>query len=640
MFSLCRSGSWLVVLFVMAAAVRASTDLPPGQLGGHATTHILIRFAPKVMTQKGKPAKAIAQGPAIPGSPAGLGAAFRGELARRGARGMRRLHDGPFANAAAAARHGLDRTFVVDVAPGTDTTAMVAALVALGDEVDWVDVDGYGTVAQLTPDDTDFALQYGMNNTGQTGGTADADIDAPEAWALTTGADNPVTIAIVDTGVGPHFEFDGRLVPGINTEDVLNPSTITVDSCFSGLIQGHGTHVAGIAAATGNNGSGVAGVSWGADIMPVRVWGSCSGGVSQVAGGLIWAVDHGADICNVSLVFTADFQVLRDAVNYAHDAGVLVVAAAGNSGGVTPYYPARYANAMAICATDANDNRASFSNKGSDLDVCAPGESIYSTFSPNIYGTISGTSMASPHVAGLAALIKSIAPELTHDEIRALINSSADDLVGGICYQYQTITWEAVVGFDYCTGWGRINAFNAIMATPPRILASVPPDGAIDARQPSEPDGSLPAGWRTVDLTFSGDTTTVAKADFTLTQDGGVTAAPDILAIPLIAGGIRVLLTDTISLGAWTTITHVPSNTSVRIAHLPGDVNADGASTATDIAALIDALSGATGPLPDWSTDLDRSGALAPGDILRGIDLLGGADFYDVYDGATLPPMP
>ncbi len=399
-------------------------------------------------------------------------------------------------NHAAAKRYGLDRTFVIEFSAGTNSRAVMAALAACADDIEHVELDAIGTVAQLVPDDPDFDQQYAMHNTGQTvggvTGTPDADIDAPEAWTIHTGDPGSVIIAIIDTGVMPHEDFASRMVTGINTVDGEDP-TDTRDGCL------HGTHVAGIAAAGGHNAIGIAGVTWGASIMPVRVFTGCSGSAADTAEGIVWAVDNGADICNISLQFCTGTNAMRDAINYAHDNNVLVVSAAGNTNincgapsAIT--FPARYDNSMAISATTNRDGLASFSRFGAELDVAAPGDRIWSTFArrfcenagnngstcfvdsnctgggtcsgfDSTYRFLSGTSMASPCVSGLAALIKSFAKSLsltlTADELRTIIRDHADDL--------------GDVGWDSSFGYGRVNAHRSVLAIAPTCQVAPPP---------------------------------------------------------------------------------------------------------------------------------------------------------------------
>jgi type VII secretion-associated serine protease mycosin len=290
------------------------------------------------------------------------------------------------------------------------------------------------------PNDPGYGSQWGLPKIG-----------APAAWDITTGGSD-VTIAVVDTGIDlshPDLSCFGKLTPGW---DFVN-NDATPDDDF-----GHGSHVAGIAAACTNNSTGVAGVAWGARLMPVKVLNAYgSGSYEQVANGITYAVDHGADIINLSLGGSENSTTLADAVQYADDHGVLVVCAAGNcaqDGYQCGYlynplmYPAAYPTTLAVAATDSSDNWADFSEHHPYVDVAAPGVSIYSTWRNDSYISLQGTSMSTPYVAGLAALIWSFDPSLTHDQVRDLIQSTADDL--------------GAPGKDDYFGYGRINAQRAL----------------------------------------------------------------------------------------------------------------------------------------------------------------------------------
>jgi subtilisin family serine protease len=565
---------------------------------------------------------------------------------------IRPAYSEPFADPALAARYGLDRTFVIEVPEGTDTAAMAAAFAGLDRDVEVTAVDGIGGVADaipLIPDDTNFYLQYAMYNTGQTGGTPGADIDATSAWGLHTGDLGSVTIAIIDSGVNSHVEYgnnaapfpNGRIVQGINTDNPLTPN-LTTDGCTPSY---HGTHVAGIAAASGNNSRGVAGVTWGAYIMPVRVLNGCSGRVDALASGIIWAANHGAQIGNMSLQYygltQAEYNLLSDAINYAHDRGMLLIGAAGNNnmGGVgVVAYPAKLLNCMGVSGTTDDDlfadvastGGAWFSNYGNEIDVCAPGDRIYSTYTNNGYAYLSGTSMATPHVSGLAALVKSYVPALTNVDIELILDATADDL--------------GPAGWDNHYGFGRINAYQALLTADTwrgAIVSSSPPSGAIDARKPTDPDGSNAYGWQVLDLTFTVYASLQTPADFAVSQDGGVGVAPTIMGVAASDDQhLTVTLETIIETRAWTTITHINSGTSVRLGYLPGDVgdvNANHVSDAADVTAIVDALNGVLPTKPIWSMDIDRSDAVTGADILEVVDLLNGAGAYEAFLGATLP---
>ncbi|WP_258805141.1 S8 family serine peptidase [Pseudarthrobacter sp. NS4] len=298
-------------------------------------------------------------------------------------------------------------------------------------------------IATAVTDDQYFPSQYALHNVGQSftntagtllveGGKADADVDAVEAWGVTTG--DGIKVAVLDSGVDlDHPDITPKVVARAN---------------FSGAatnddIYGHGTHVAGIVAATANNATGVAGVCPGCTILDVKVLNdSGSGSASAIAKGIDWAVANGAKVINMSLGQRVSSRTLETAVNNAWKKGVVIVAAAGNAGTQAQIYPAAYPNVIAVAATDNNDAKASFSTYGKWVDIAAPGVDVYSTF-PNhefVIGTqnkrsmgydiASGTSMASPVVAAVAALTWSTPAGTSNTSVRAKVESSADKIEG------------------------------------------------------------------------------------------------------------------------------------------------------------------------------------------------------------------
>jgi thermitase len=313
----------------------------------------------------------------------------------------------------------------------------------------------YLAYALEDPDDAFFIKQWGLDNDGQDydgrSGTADADIDAPEAWDITTGSPG-ITVAILDSGIDQdHADLDGKLVGNAN----FTPSP-TVDDLY-----GHGTHVAGIAAAETNNAQGVAGIGYDSSLLNVKVlddqgWGA----YSWIAEGITWAVTQGAQVINMSLGGYNRSRTLQAAVDYAWDQGVLLAAAAGNDGTSRRLYPAAYANCMAVAATDDDDQRVDepgwwASNYGDWVDVAAPGLYVYSTF-PNhpyaigkelSYDYGSGTSMATPFAAGLAGLLFGQDPSRTNTQVRALIQNTADPIPGtGTYWIYGRINAHSAAG--------------------------------------------------------------------------------------------------------------------------------------------------------------------------------------------------
>lgn len=254
-----------------------------------------------------------------------------------------------------------------------------AAAYARNPRVEYAEVD---QVAYPLSDSNDasFAKQWGMDNDGQVykegqpAGKADADIDAPEAWDVTTGSAN-VRIAILGSGIDQDHEDRQNLDKGLQKN--FTDST-TVDDLY-----GHGTHMAGTAAAQTNNGIGVAGVSYGSALLNVKVLNDSAVGYSSwVAQGIRWATDTGgAKVINMSLG-VGKSHTLQDAVDYAWSKDVVLVAGAGNGNNTAGVYPARYTHVLGVAATDPNDKKTSISSYGTWVEVAAPGSDNFSTF-PN-----------------------------------------------------------------------------------------------------------------------------------------------------------------------------------------------------------------------------------------------------------------
>lgn len=322
-------------------------------------------------------------------------------------------------------------------------------------------------------------------------------LQSAAAWDISTGSAS-VIIAVIDSGVDTgHPDLAGKIVAGY---DFVDNDADPRDE------NGHGTHVAGIAAAMTNNGVGVAGMSWGARIMPVRVLdASGSGWSSNIINGINWAYTNGAKVLNLSLGGPSYSASMQSAVTAAHNAGSLVVAAMGNCRTAGPgcptanptSYPAAYNNVMAVAATNRSDTYAYYSQYGSHCDIAAPGgamsfihdsNGIYSTmptydvdmtadgFYKN-YDYLQGTSMATPYVSGLAALIWSVAPGLTPTQVQQTIQNTAVDL--------------GPTGWDANYGHGRINplaALQSIALTAPTLSPINNPDG----------DGNYQVSWSAV----------------------------------------------------------------------------------------------------------------------------------------------
>jgi len=312
------------------------------------------------------------------------------------------------------------------------------------------------------PNDTYFqSYQYNLRNRGgvldispdiQPQMTAGADIKAVPAWDETQG-DAATVIAILDTGIDmSHVELQNKVVS--TGRDFINGDMDATDD------NSHGTWVAGIAAAETNNGEGVAGVAWNSKLLPVKVMDADGAGYyDELIDGIIWAADNGATVINISAGGDADDPALKAACKYAYDKGAVIVAAAGNDTSYV-FFPAAYDEyVLAVAATDYNDERWVFSSYGPQVDVAAPGVWILGPvpqwfagtgYLPYIFG--SGTSAAAPHVAGLAALIKSAKPWLRVNQVMDIIRYTADD-----------VNRTAYPGVDDYVGYGRINMERALV---------------------------------------------------------------------------------------------------------------------------------------------------------------------------------
>jgi len=335
---------------------------------------------------------------------------------------------------------------------------------------------------ERTPNDPDYSKLWGLHNTGQTGGKADADIDAPEAWENKTGGN--VVVAVIDTGVDyKHPDLVGNM--WVNTKEIPNNKIDDDKNGFVDDIYGydfvnkdgdpyddhyHGTHVAGTIAATGNNKKGVVGVSWTAKIMAIKFLSARgSGSVTGAISAIRYATKMGAKISNNSWGGGGYSRALHDAIKQAEKAGQLFVAAAGNyakNNDQKPHYPSSYTvnNIIAVAATDHYDRLARFSHYGrTSVDLGAPGVKIYSTTPRNGYKSLNGTSMATPQVSGALSLLLAKCPTLTATEAKKIILGSVD--------QVSALRGKTVTG-------GRLNVDKALKACgekPPEPPAKKPP---------------------------------------------------------------------------------------------------------------------------------------------------------------------
>jgi len=334
------------------------------------------------------------------------------------------------------------------------------------------------------PDDPLYPLQWSLNNTGQDypasgkynlpPGTPDCDIDAPEAWDIHTGS-SEVIVAVVDTGVDYNhrdleancwvnqaelngtagIDDDGNeYIDDIYGYDFINVDNDPIDD------HGHGTHCSGTIAARGDNGLDIAGVCWNTKIMALKFLDADGEGyISDAVTAVYYAAEMGADVISCSWGSPYDSETLKEALDYAHSQGVMIVAAAGNDNSDSAHYPAYYENVIAVAATNSNDRKAPFSNYGGWVDIAAPGVDVLSLRASRTamgtahddYTTIaSGTSMACPHTAAVIALIISARPDASANVVAARLFETADDKPA------------QNPGFDGMLGAGRVNAHKAV----------------------------------------------------------------------------------------------------------------------------------------------------------------------------------
>ncbi len=327
---------------------------------------------------------------------------------------------------------------------------------------------------QTRPNDPSFNQLWGMDNTGQTGGTVDADIDAPEAWDTFTGSSS-VVVASIDTGVdythedlaanmwvnpgevaGDGIDNDGNgFIDDIYGIDTANDDSDPLDD------QGHGTHTVGTIGAVGNNGIGIAGVNWNVQVMALKFLSNTGSGLTSDAIDAISYMTMMKTTFGVNIVASnnswggsGQSQALEDAIQASIEAGIMFVAAAGNSSNnndVNPEFPASLDldGVISVAATDHNDQLASFSSFGANtVDVGAPGVDILSTLPGNSYGELSGTSMATPHVTGAVALLMAHSPAASLEQIKTAILTGAD--------RVGSLTGRTVTG-------GRLNVANSLL---------------------------------------------------------------------------------------------------------------------------------------------------------------------------------
>jgi subtilisin family serine protease len=488
---------FLVLTLMVPAAfvgepVQAADALPVVQAGdapSHASDRILIKFA------SGVAPRATVQGALATGHASldGLLSAYQVQAAHR-----------LFKSAPESDPVGLAQIHVLRLKPETDLDTLLA-LLETDPNVEWAEPDYLAFAAATTPNDPLFVDQWGL-----------AKIQAAAAWDVTTGSAT-IPIAIVDSGIDfTHPDLSGKLwvnpgeiagngldddnngyVDDVQGWDLVNADNAPADD------NGHGTQVAGIAAASTNNGAGIAGVCWACKIMPVKVM-QASGvaNYSDIAAGVLYAAQKGARVINLSLGGYSYSSALDAAIQAATGTyGAVIVAGAGNDNLSTPFYPAAYPDVLAVAGTDPADAKAALSNYGAWVDVSAPAVDIKTTFMGGDYGDVDGTSYAAPFVAGVAGLLRSQNPDWSPDMVRAQVIHTADDID------------PLNPGLEGQIGSGRVNADQAVR-TPAQPLLSLygyTVDGVANGRP--EPGSTVDLG-----ITLYNDWGDAASVQTTLTS--------------------------------------------------------------------------------------------------------------------------
>jgi len=455
----------------------------------------------------------------------------------------------------------------------------------------------YIVTINATPNDTDFGLQWGLNNNN------DADIDAPEAWDIGTG-NNSVVVAVIDSGVDyNHPDLTNQIwsnpneIPGNGRDDDGNGFVDDVrgwdfaDNDNNPIDEhNHGTHVAGVIGAQTNNARGIAGINWNVQIMALKFMNAQGAGSTSAAIQAIdYAVANGAMVSNNSWGGGGFSQALFDAIQAANQRNHLFIAAAGNDGAntdTTAHYPSSYnlPNIISVAATDQQDRLATFSNFGSrTVDLAAPGFQIHSTIRNGQYQAFSGTSMASPFVAGVAGLLLGQNSTLTVSELKAAILDNADPI--------GALSGRVLTG-------GRLNAFNSITG--------------ITAGAPTTPVTPVVIGTPTATTLTIGDTlqlsATGGDGAYTWTSQNPNRARIDStgLLTATASGSARVIATDGTGLVSSTLVLNINVPASATLVLNPANLTQMGLNAITQIS-----VSGGTTPYT-WSSSDSTVASLAP----------------------------
>jgi thermitase len=340
-----------------------------------------------------------------------------------------------------------DRFLYLRLPPGLSPTQCVKLLEKHAD-LEYVEEDGSGSGSSIIPNDPSFLVQWHHRNSLK----LSASIRTPNAWDITCGS-NSVIVAVLDTGVNTTLsEFQGRCVAGYN---FVSNSTNALDD------HGHGTAVAGVICASGNNGSLVAGIDWNCRLLPVKVLDSAnSGQYSWWAQGIDYAVSRGAKVINLSAGGSTANSTVTRAITNAIAKGVIFVTITHNHGSGTITFPGNFADSITVGATDRLDQRSLFSNYGPQIDLVAPGTNIATIGRGGGVEHWTGTSFAAPQVAGACALLCAVNPKLNQRLARVLLCTGAEDNVGGA---------TDTAGFDNYYGWGRLNTYNSLLLAQSKI---------------------------------------------------------------------------------------------------------------------------------------------------------------------------
>ena len=441
--------------------------------------------------------------------------------------------------------------------------------------------------ASLVPNDTAWRYQWGPLK-----------IEAPLAWNKTVG-NHSVLVAVIDTGVD--YGHSDLLANYVSLGyDWVNNDTDPADD------NGHGTHCAGVIAAAINNGAGIAGLAQVRLMAEKGLDSNGDGNEADLAKAIIHATDEGAKVISMSWGGYEESTLLHDAIEYAYNHSVLLIAAAGNDATNAKMYPAAYPEVIGVTATDQSDALAYFTNYGDWIELAAPGLSIYSTLPGNHYGYMSGTSMATPHVAGLAALVWSMFPLKTRDEVRVQLRETADDL--------------GTPGFDYYYGFGRINAREALTMVHDLAVRNVTLEktvvgqGFVTAVCVEVANQGLVT--ESFNLTLSANSTTIQVRSAVLAGETSTvfTLAWDttefVMGNYVVSAGVSVVENETV------TTDNIATGGTIIIT-IPGDVDGNSVVNLLDIVKITSAYSSEQGQ-PQFvpNSDVNGDGEITMSDIV------------------------